>query len=794
MVISRGDELKDYILLVRNLLWHYQLEDFTDSTLQEISRTIRIAEDDLLYSLKAKDIRMLEEIQDLMFGVQAVISGDIEKAVEISGISAYEEHQRILNFDGKLKDTVGFNDIAITGAQLRNYAVGVPVGGEILESWMNRTFGAGIIQQYKEQYGAGLLLGESIPKLIERIPEDMRTIEREMITLTRTYVADINNKAMLDVYKANKDIIKEEQWNATLELSTLGYGTCIRCASMMGKSFPITEVHNRPPLHPRCVTAESIIFAPDITHFMQSRYSGPIIKISLSNGTDLSVTPNHMLMTPNGLVMARFLAKSDYLLGSKHFKGVVFGNPNDNRNELRIDNVIKSFSESFSVPSASMPMSSEYFHGDGVFGDKYVNIINANSFLINNINTKFFNKISSYFFSSVDLASLLSSYSNITLFFKRYLSSSHNNIGLSREFFSFVCRCISHPDKHSFASISGLDTIVFQKPLYSGPANIKFFSDGFNRNSVVEETDSFIKVKLSVIAAFIFKNREAIPNKSVFNRFSLNTNHIPYFIHREARPVKFMKKGDINFMVGITSVKNRLFAKVSYFYFILSKNVFNCCRVGIKFFSDIYQFFPIIVKVNNFINKRVHSILSFFSKIKTVINKHFAKFCPINSGLFSDCSNAFAAGIEAIKIINIDIEHVEFLPVYDVSTMSSMYIVNGILSSNCRCLMLPVTKSYKELGLNIPELEETAQAYSIRKPYNIDAGRWNTILEAGQFKGSFEEFLQAKPDKYAESLLGPNRFRLWKSGKVKLEDMTDDHGDLRLLKKNEKGNYVGLQK
>jgi len=61
----------------------------------------------------------------------------------------------------------------------------------------------------------------------------------------------------------------------------------------------------------------------------------------------------------------------------------------------------------------------------------------------------------------------------------------------------------------------------------------------------------------------------------------------------------------------------------------------------------------------------------------------------VDTQLLSDLIDGEAGTIEPLEIVNVDIfPYVGH--VYDLQTLSSLYIANGILSSNCRCMLLPV--------------------------------------------------------------------------------------------------------
>jgi len=608
------------------------------------------------------------------------LTGDIVESASVAAQASYKEYGDILSFKGKLTDTVGFNFVSVAPAQLEAMVLETPVGGRLLTDWVGRTFESAIVEGMDTSILTGYLKGEGIEKIVNRLTGAFDIIKRDAESLTRTYIADANNRAAKSVYDANSDIIDAEEWNATLEFNSKpGRGTCLRCAGMSGKIFKLNEPHVRPPLHPNCVTAESIIFAPDVTHFMETKYSGAVIKLTLSDATVVTVTPNHMLMTPDGLVMARCLTNTDNLLCGSNLKGVVFGDPNDDGNNLRIDNIVKSFSKTSGVAITSMPMAPEYFHGDGIFGNKDIDIIDANSFLKNGINTKFVEMFSNKAFSSVSFTSFLDAYSAVTSFFERYLVATPSRIGLSREFFSFVQRCRSESDFIGFTSASGLESILFEKFDNWRAACSELLGDFEDGKFVIEEFDNFFRVKPQVLGVDRGTEREPSFKKSVFD-----------------------------------------------------------CSAG----SNVHEW-------------------GYLGEMPT-------------------------AHVEPVKIINVSVVHVENLSVYDVTTLSSMYTVNGVLSSNCRCFMTPVTKSYRELGLNIDELKDAA------RPYTTRDGK--KILKAGQFDGNFEDFFNSKGVTFQKGLVGPNRLRLMKEGKIEFSDLVDDAGDIRLLRKGKDGGYVGIEK
>lgn len=84
---------------------------------------------------------------------------------------------------------------------------------------------------------------------------------------------------------------------------------------------------------------------------------------------------------------------------------------------------------------------------------------------------------------------------------------------------------------------------------------------------------------------------------------------------------------------------------------------------------------------------------------------------------------------------------------------------------NDRCFMIPVMKSWREMGLNIDEMPISGRA-------SMDG------VQAGDM--TYGGWLRAYPDHAAEAL-GPARAKLFQEGKIKVEDFVNDRGRLLSL-------------
>lgn len=127
-----------------------------------------------------------------------------------------------------------------------------------------------------------------------------------------------------------------------------------------------------------------------------------------------------------------------------------------------------------------------------------------------------------------------------------------------------------------------------------------------------------------------------------------------------------------------------------------------------------------------------------------------------------------------------------------------IYPLNGgpsiPLHPNCRCLRRYVTRSYKELGINIEELDDKVRPYTVRGKIDPITGEvergatgtgGQTLIDAGRITGGMKEYFEMLPEKIKELTLGKNRYKLYKAGKIDLSDLATDEG--RLLTINELG-------
>ena len=103
------------------------------------------------------------------------------------------------------------------------------------------------------------------------------------------------------------------------------------------------------------------------------------------------------------------------------------------------------------------------------------------------------------------------------------------------------------------------------------------------------------------------------------------------------------------------------------------------------------------------------------------------------------------------------------------------------LHPRCRCVAIPIMKTWRELGLDRDELEPAIRPYTIRPDANIDAGGMRTIIESGRHQGDYASWFEKQDRAFRVNAVGPGRFELLEAGKIKFEDLVDAQGRQRTL-------------
>ena len=256
-------EFQKLYQLAKKTQWQYQLSQYETEALKEIQKSVNRARKEIGQKLstikptskftKDRLEALGKELQDLTVGIQAQITGDVTQIATIAGVESYTKQSAIMSFDGMVP---GFNAVSLSAAQVASMVSETPVGGYLLNEWVERSFSTRLQDQFKSEIMTGMLKGEGYPALVKRFQSGaFAGLQGDMETLTRSYVQTINVQAMQDVAEANDDIIKGWQWSSATENGSVatGRGICIQCLSLDSRDevYPL-KGGPQIPAHPRC--------------------------------------------------------------------------------------------------------------------------------------------------------------------------------------------------------------------------------------------------------------------------------------------------------------------------------------------------------------------------------------------------------------------------------------------------------------------------------------------------------------------------------------------------------------
>ena len=160
-----------------------------------------------------------------------------------------------------------------------------------------------------------------------------------------------------------------------------GTDTCDFCLMLASRGFVYyDQAKAEEGSHMHCVVAGTRVFAYDLLGAESRHYQGPLVHIVTASGNDLTITPNHPVLTTNGWVAAGEVNDGDYLVCAGFDHGCVSGTPYEHHVQPKVEDVFGALC--FLNPSglSTMPTTAEDFHGDATEGVE-VNVVRADGLL-----------------------------------------------------------------------------------------------------------------------------------------------------------------------------------------------------------------------------------------------------------------------------------------------------------------------------------------------------------------------------------------------------------------------------
>ncbi len=194
-----------------------------------------------------------------------------------------------------------------------------------------------------------------------------------------------------------------------------------------------------PPFHPGCVLGETPVITSGLISAMSAKYQGRLVRICTADGSEFTITPNHMILTPSGWAAAQDLREGDDIIRSTAIQmeplTPLGSNPDNNNRPTNAEQVFNSLRMASTVPPRSVPASPIDLHGDGQSCHGDIDIVNANCLLSSELDSSFGQKPSELplVVAGRYSADTLNSISSLDTFLGTCLAATGGLIGRDRE-------------------------------------------------------------------------------------------------------------------------------------------------------------------------------------------------------------------------------------------------------------------------------------------------------------------------------------------------------------------------
>lgn len=397
-----------------------------------------------------------EQMRALGEKVQGGFGGIHQQAVKILADSVYDRFDDVGSYIGRR-----VNDIYRTLA-LENIK-GSVVG---YKSWQQ--VAKNLREQLAEQ---GITAFEDIKKR----KWNMRSYA-QMVARTTTMEAHLQGTAMR-LQEHGHDLVKVSTHSNPCHLCAPWQGKILSLSGNDKDHPSLDEAKAAGLFHPNCLPAGVLVSGPTPLAAFTRWYDGELVILHTASGIELPVTPNHPILTPKGWVAAGQLIKGDYVIRQLGKEGMMQSvDPYKEQIPSRIEDVARSFGESKSVSTFSVPVSPEDFHGDGKGSD--VCIIRTDGLLRDNVNSCFTKPTGQKRFSrATKFAYGLKTLSMTNFLLKRMLLSADSIMSGLSQYLSFIKGHTSKTCTHCGRSIrGGINTKSFKTALNRCLINTKALS------------------------------------------------------------------------------------------------------------------------------------------------------------------------------------------------------------------------------------------------------------------------------------------------------------------------------
>lgn len=269
------------------------------------------------------------------------------------------------------------------------------------------------------------------------------------------------------------------------------------CRDLNGRRFRLGTPMPPDAAHPNCVLPGNRVIIPDLVAAAKSFYIGRCIEITLANGSRLTVSENHPILTPNGWMQAKFLHQFDnVIIACDGQRMAACINPNYQDRPTLIEEIFDSLMKSNFMTARSMPISPEDFHGDGrgIYGE--IEVVGMDGFLKSHSNTPASQSFGQTDFNGDCIQKQFFTGQSALDAFRDALSAAPDRVmggaGIGRS----LDRCESSmSDRLSRAVTSRFNSMFYQNPSYHAAADAMLLGKFLFRYAGLIESEQIVNIR-----------------------------------------------------------------------------------------------------------------------------------------------------------------------------------------------------------------------------------------------------------------------------------------------------------
>lgn len=466
-------------------------------------------------------------VYNLLIELGEALMDQGEKSVDLDKVIA--EMTKILEEDAK--------NGAIEGAKALEMLADKDIAGEILKTISNgevyisealserlATRANSLVKGYadvvQEKMNEVLLSEETLSasEIASRLSDVMPRSRAELIARNETVYAIKSGRLEQDEKLAEKYGLQVKLvWRTSHDSKV-----CPICAAMdgqtvdLGKAFSdvvktedgevLAWEHNSwndsgkiPDAHVNCVLGDTKVLADGAKVATRMNYSGEVVKLSTKNGRTITTTPNHILLTTRGWVLAKNITKSDQVIAYSDRVKPFMGNNTIDGDIPTISEQFITASESDSVVTSKMPATTKDFKGDGT-KDEEVDVIFVDGFLSNKGESSF-DKLNTKlpFISGSIQDDSLSGISTLDQLLMGTLAASHGIMGSDCEALALLGSEGSHTDIHRLTSTTAYNARLLEAKSNRSTTTTESFRNSFLTNAGLIEFDDVVSVEIDTV-------------------------------------------------------------------------------------------------------------------------------------------------------------------------------------------------------------------------------------------------------------------------------------------------------